>query len=223
MRKWSWLAIISLISVMAICAILRIEQTALFIFFAAVIAIIPFFISYERKKPKPRDLMPVVVLSALAVAGRILFAALPNFKPMTAIVIIAGMAFGPESGFMTGALSGLVSNLFFGQGPWTPWQMLAWGMIGFVAGILSEKNILVKPWSIFTYGILASLSFGFIMDTWNILGFVQPLNYKNIVSSYLLGIPFNISHAVSTVVFLLPVYKTWLCQLKRIKLKFNLK
>ncbi|MGI6579527.1 MAG: ECF transporter S component [Saccharofermentanales bacterium] len=223
MRKWSWLAIISLIAAMVICTLLRIEQTALFTFFAAVVAIIPFFISYEQKKPKPRDLMPVVVLSALAVGGRILFAALPNFKPTTAIVIITGMAFGPESGFMTGALSGLVSNLFFGQGPWTPWQMLAWGMIGFIAGILSEKNILVKPWSIFVYGILASFGFGLFMDTWNILGFVQPLNSKNILASYLLGVPFNISHALSTVIFLLPVYKTWLCQLKRIKLKFNLK
>lgn len=223
MRKLSWLGIIFLILVMFACAWFRIEQTALFIFLAAIIAIIPFMVSYEQKKPKARDLMPVVVLSALAIAGRMLLAAFPNIMPVTSIVIIAGIAFGAESGFMTGALSALVSNIFLGQGPWTAWQMLAWGLVGFTAGILAEKNLLSKTWSLFLYGILASIFFGLLMDTWTILGFIQPLNPTSILTTYSLGMIFNLSHAVSTVVFLLPIHKPWLRQLKRIKVKFDLK
>ncbi len=222
MRKWSWLGIIILIFTMVISTILKIEQTALLIFLASIVAIIPFLISFEHKKPKPRDLMPIVVLSAIAVAGRMLLVAFPNFKPVTAIVIIAGMAFGAESGFMTGALSALVSNIFFGQGPWTPWQMLAWGLIGYVAGILAVKNMLKKTWAILLYGIVASLCFGLIMDTWTVLGFIQPATIQQALTTYGLGMAFNLSHAISTVVFLVPINKPWLRQLKRIKLKFDL-
>lgn len=223
MRRWTWSGIIVLIVTMLVCVKLGIEQTALFIFLAALLAIIPFFISYEQKKPKARDLMPIVVLSTLAIVGRMLFAALPNFKPVTAIVIISGLAFGPESGFMTGALTAFVSNIFFGQGPWTAWQILGWGIIGFLAGVLAERKLLEKNWQILLYGFLSSFFYGIFMDTWTVLGFVQPLTLSSALTTYALGIPFNLSHGISTVLFLLPVYKPWLKQLKRIKIKFDLK
>lgn len=223
MRRWTWSGIIILIVTMLVCVKLGIEQTALFIFLAAILAIIPFFISYEQKKPKARDLMPIVVLSTLAIVGRMLFAALPNFKPVTAIVIISGLAFGPESGFMTGALTAFVSNIFFGQGPWTAWQILGWGIIGFLAGVLAERKLLEKNWQILLYGFLSSFFYGIFMDTWTVLGFVQPLTLSSALTTYALGIPFNLSHGISTVLFLLPVYKPWLKQLKRIKIKFDLK
>lgn len=223
MRRWTWSGIIVLIVTMLVCVKLGIEQTALFIFLAAILAIIPFFISYEQKKPKARDLMPIVVLSTLAIVGRMLFAALPNFKPVTAIVIISGLAFGPESGFMTGALTAFVSNIFFGQGPWTAWQILGWGIIGFLAGVLAERKLLEKNWQILLYGFLSSFFYGIFMDTWTVLGFVQPLTLSSALTTYALGIPFNLSHGISTVLFLLPVYKPWLKQLKRIKIKFDLK
>lgn len=222
MRKWSWLGIIVLIVTLVITTLLRIEQTALLIFLAVIVAIIPFLISYEQKKIKARDLMPIIVLSAMAVAGRMLMAPFPNFKPVTAIVIIAGMAFGAESGFMTGALSALVSNFFFGQGPWTPWQMLAWGLIGYIAGVLTSKNLLNKTWTIILYGIVSSLCFGLIMDTWTVLGFIQPGSFEQAIATYALGMAFNVSHIISTVAFLIPIHKPWLRQLKRIKLKFDL-
>ena len=223
MRRWTWSGIIVLIVTMLVCVKLGIEQTALFIFLAAILAIIPFFISYEQKKPKARDLMPIVVLSTLAIVGRMLFAALPNFKPVTAIVIISGLAFGPESGFMTGALTAFVSNIFFGQGPWTAWQILGWGIIGFLAGVLAERKLLEKNWQILLSGFLSSFFYGIFMDTWTVLGFVQPLTLSSALTTYALGIPFNLSHGISTVLFLLPVYKPWLKQLKRIKIKFDLK
>lgn len=103
---------------------------------------IPFFLVFEKKKPQARELVPIAVMAALGVVGRTMFELipLPNFKPVSAIVIITAVAFGPETGFLTGALTGFLSNFIFGQGPWTPWQMFCWGMIGFLAGLLQNKS-----------------------------------------------------------------------------------
>lgn len=113
--------------------------------FFLVISFLPFFLVFG-KKPQARDLVPIAVMAALGVVGRTVFAIipLPNFKPVSAIVIMTGMVFGPETGFLTGALTGFVSNFIFGQGPWTPWQMFAWGMIGFLAGALEYTGFFKK-------------------------------------------------------------------------------
>lgn len=123
------------------CAMTGIDQAALLSVVVAVASLVLFFAGYEKKAPRLRDTMPVVVLAALAVAGRILFAPFPSFKPVSAIAIIAGAAFGRRSGFMVGALAALVSNFFFGQGPWTPWQMYGWGIIGYLGGVLASLGV----------------------------------------------------------------------------------
>lgn len=123
--------------VLAACAIANFNQTALLTLVVVLASIGLFFASYEVSRPRLRDIMPTVVLAALAAAGRILFAPIPDFKPVSAIAIIAGVAFGRKSGFMVGALAALASNFFFGQGPWTPWQMYAWGLVGYGAGLLA--------------------------------------------------------------------------------------
>lgn len=122
--------------VLVACAIANFNQTALLTLVVVLASIGIFFASYEASRPRLRDIMPTVVLAALAAAGRILFAPIPDFKPVSAIAIIAGVAFGRKSGFMVGALAALASNFFFGQGPWTPWQMYAWGLVGYGAGLL---------------------------------------------------------------------------------------
>lgn len=123
--------------VLAVCTIANFNQTALLTLVVVLASIGIFFVSYEASRPRLRDIMPTVVLAALAAAGRILFAPIPDFKPVSAIAIIAGVAFGRKSGFMVGALAALASNFFFGQGPWTPWQMYAWGLVGYGAGLLA--------------------------------------------------------------------------------------
>lgn len=123
--------------VLAACAVANFNQTALLTLVVVLASIGIFFASYEASRPRLRDIMPTVVLAALAAAGRILFAPIPDFKPVSAIAIIAGVAFGRKSGFMVGALAALASNFFFGQGPWTPWQMYAWGLVGYGAGLLA--------------------------------------------------------------------------------------
>ena len=107
-------------------------------------AMLPFALIFERRKPQARELVIIAVLCAIGVAGRVAFFMLPQFKPVTAIVIISGVAFGGEAGFLVGAVTGFVSNMFFGQGPLTPWQMFAFGIIGFLAGVLFRKGLLLR-------------------------------------------------------------------------------
>ena len=104
--------------------------------------LIAFFLSFEKRKPQAREIVLISVLSALAVAGRCAFAAIPQFKPVAAIIIISGACFGANTGFLVGAITAFVSNFFFGQTPYTPWQMFAFGVIGFVAGLLFKKGVL---------------------------------------------------------------------------------
>ena len=103
-----------------------------------------FFLHFESRKPQARELVILAVLCALAVASRAAFAAVPHFKPMLAIVMLTGIAFGPEAGFLCGAISGFSSNFIFGQGPWTPWQMFAYGIGGLLAGLFAMWGILKK-------------------------------------------------------------------------------
>ena len=105
-------------------------------FIIIALAMVPFALVFESRKPMARELVVIAVMVAIAVAGRAAFFMVPGFKPVVALVIIAGAALGAESGFAVGALTGFLSNFIFGQGPWTPWQMFAFGIIGFLAGLI---------------------------------------------------------------------------------------
>ena len=185
---------------------------------------IPFFMVFEGRKPQARELVIIAVLCAIAVAGRAAFFMLPQFKPVVAIVIIAGVAFGGEAGFLVGAITGFVSNMFFGQGPWTPWQMFAFGIIGFLAGILFRKGLLSRkplPLSIFG-GFAAFIIYGGIMNPAHIIMFQPSPTLEMFVLSYLHGIPFDLIHAAATVIFLTVISKSMLEKLDRIKIKYGL-
>ncbi len=110
----------------------------------ALLSCVPFFIGFEKNNASTRRVVLLAVMTALSVAGRFIFAPIPFFKPVTAIVVISGMYFGCEFGFLTGAMSALISNFYFGQGAWTPFQMFSWGIIGFIAGLLSNQLIKSK-------------------------------------------------------------------------------
>lgn len=208
---------------MIACILLQSLQTALLSTLVLLAALTPFFLAFERQKPRPRDFMPVVVLTALSVTGRLLFAALPNFKPVSAIVILAGVCFGRQSGFLTGALSALVSNLFFGQGTWTPWQMYAWGLMGYVAGALASTKLFRRPWAVLLYGFLASFGYGFLMNSWTLFSFVQPVTWQAALATYGAALAFDATHAVSTVAFLSITLLPWQKELRRIRQKYGVR
>jgi energy-coupling factor transport system substrate-specific component len=200
----------------------QVEQTALLSFLAVIIALLPFFVSFERRKWQVRNLLPIVVMTALATAGRLLFTAAPNFKPVLSIIIVTAISFGPASGFMTGALTALASNLFFGQGPWTPWQMYAFGLVAYLAGVLQQKAFFKRPLFVYIYGFLSAFLYGIILDTWHVISFLRPVTWQGALLIYGQGAIFNLLLAIATVVFLIPIRAPWTRQLDRIKQKFGL-
>ena len=185
---------------------------------------LPFMLVFEGRKPQARETIVIAVLCAIAVAGRSAFFMLPQFKPVVAMVIIAGVAFGGESGFLVGAMTGFVSNMFFGQGPWTPWQMFAFGVIGFLAGILFRKGLLRRspmPLAIFG-GIATFIIYGGIMNPASVIMWQPNPTREMILLAYLQGIPFDLVHAAATVFFLITISRPMLEKLDRIKVKYGL-
>ncbi|MGB5822800.1 MAG: energy-coupling factor transporter ATPase [Proteocatella sp.] len=185
---------------------------------------IPFVMVFERRKPQARELVIISVLCAIAVAGRAAFFMIPQFKPVVAIVIIAGVCFGGEAGFLVGAVSGFVSNFFFGQGPYTPWQMFAFGIIGFLAGVLFRKGLLLRDKkALCVFGGLATfIIYGGLMNPAAVIIFQNSINMKTLMAAYISGIPFDLIHAASTVIFLYIISEPMLEKLDRIKMKYGL-
>ena len=184
-----------------------------------------FFYRFESRKPKVREVMIVAVLCAITVASRAAFYMLPAVKPVAALVILTGVALGSETGFLVGALSMLVSNLFFGQGPWTPWQMFATGMLGFTAGMLFKQSTEVsgkKKWGICIFGAVAViLLYGGIMNPASVIMYQEYVNLEMIFAAWAAGLPFDAMHAASTFAFLAVGTRPVLGQLERVKKKYG--
>ena len=184
---------------------------------------LPFCMVFENRKPQARELVVISVLCAIAVAGRTAFFMLHQFKPVAALIIIAAVCFGGETGFLVGAVTGFVSNFFFGQGPWTPWQMFAFGMIGFVAGVLFRKGFLLKNRiSLCVFGFLSTLIiYGGIMNPASVIMMQLELTPETILSSYAMGFPLDLVHAASTAFFLWFMSEPMIEKLERIKTKYG--
>ncbi|MCI7472595.1 MAG: ATP-binding cassette domain-containing protein [Clostridiales bacterium] len=185
---------------------------------------IPFFLIFESRKPQARELVIIAVLCAIGVAGRAAFFMLPQFKPVMALTIIAGVAFGGETGFLVGAMTILASNVLFSQGPWTPWQMFCMGIIGFLAGVLFRKGWLRRSrLSLCIFGALAAiLIYGGIMNPASALMWTTELNWKILMTYYISGFPMDCIHAAATWIFLWFAAEPMLEKLDRIKVKYGL-
>ena len=190
----------------------------------AVYCMLPFFLIFEGRKPQARELLTIEVLVAIAVAGRAAFFMVPSFKPVVAVTIISAVCFGAESGFLVGALSMLSSNMLFGQGPWTPWQMFAAGIIGFLAGILFQKGWLkARKISLCIYGFLATVFiYGGIMNPASLVMTSYAITKRNLLAIYMSGLPVDLVHASATVIFLWIASKPMIEKLERIKVKYGM-
>lgn len=189
-----------------------------------IYSMIPFFLTFESRKPQARELLIIAVLTAIAVAGRAAFFMVPSFKPVMAFVIISAVCFGAESGFLVGALSMLVSNMLFGQGPWTPWQMFSMGIIGFLAGILFQKGWLkARRVSLCIFGFWSALFiYGGIMNPVSLIMSSYAITKRNLLAIYISGLPVDMVHGAATVIFLLLASKPMIEKLERIKIKYGL-
>lgn len=188
----------------------------------AFLACVPFFIGFERGKTGARELVVIAVLTALSVVGRLIFAPLPGFKPVTAMVIITGIAYGMQAGFVTGALSAVVSNIFYGQGPWTPFQMFVWGFLGLLSGLIFKRGKKPNRFLLVLAGILGGVLFSVMMDVWSVLNFDGSWSWSRYAALIASSLPFMAVYAASNVVFLLLLTNPFLEKLNRIKNKYGL-
>ncbi|KRE66679.1 ECF transporter S component [Paenibacillus sp. Soil750] len=186
--------------------------------------LLPFMMIFEGRKPQARELVVIAVLCAIGVTGRMAFFMVPQFKPVVAIVILSGIALGAETGFLVGAVTGFVSNYFFGQGPWTPWQMFAFGIIGFFAGALFKKGILRRNRiALCVFGGSATfLIYGIIMNFSSVVMTGSKPTIGALTLACIRGVPFDLIHAIATVIFLYFLARPMLEKLDRIKEKYGL-
>ncbi len=233
-RFWLSLAIMVLLVPLAVVLFTRLKQS----FYLSgltiiVLTIAAFFLHFESRKPQARELVLLAVLCALAVASRAAFGFAPHFKPMLAIVMLTGIAFGPEAGFLCGAISGFASNFIFGQGPWTPWQMFAYGIGGMLAGLFALCGILKKSPRAWRDGgwrdILGLTVFGFLcillvvgplLDTSTF--FMAGFSASSPLAVYLAGVPVNCVHGSAVALTMLLFGKPLLDRLRRIQIKYGM-
>ena len=187
-------------------------------------SIVPFYVMFERRAVQARELVLISTICALCVSGRAVFYMIPEFKPVTALVIISGAVLGSETGFLIGSVTMLVSNIFFGQGAWTPFQMFTMGLIGFLSGIIYQRGILPQNRiSLAVFGFAAAfIIYGGIMNPATILLSGTSLNTGTVISAYIFGLPVDTVHAVSTALFLYIGAEPIISKIERIKLKYGL-
>ncbi len=179
---------------------------------------------YERSRPSSRVLALVGTLAALAALGRIAFAPLPNVKPTTDIVLIAGYALGGAPGFMIGAVAGLTSNFFFGQGPWTPWEMAAWGAVGLGGAALARmtgRRIGRVPLAIAC--ALAGLAFGALMDFSDWTLYSGDHSWRWFAARSGTSLPFNLAHATGNLLFALAFGPALVRSLERFRRRLDVR
>ena len=182
----------------------------------AVLSLLLFYTGIEEKKIGSRRMVLTAIFVALTVVGRFI----PVFKPVTALTVIAAVYLGAESGFLVGSLSALISNIYFGQGPWTPFQMLAWGLIGLFAGYLAQP-LKKHRWALLLYGVLSGVFFSFIMDIWTVLWYNGSFSWELYLAALVSAIPYTVIYAVSNFVFLFFLARPMGQKLERIKVKYG--
>lgn len=184
--------------------------------------IFPFGLEYAAHKPSTKKMVLVASLSAIATIGRVAFYMIPQFKPVLAIVIISAVIIGPYEGFIVGALTGFLSNFYFGQGPWTVWQMFCFGFVGFLGGYLFRK-IKVSRISLSVYGLVSAIViYGGIINFGSLVMTSSAITKGSILAIYISGFPYDCVHGIATYVFLFVIYRPFMEKLTRIKIKYDI-
>lgn len=190
----------------------------------AVEVLAPFFMTFEKRKPQPRELATVAVMSAFVTIARV-GVPIPSFKPTFAVILLSGIAFGPETGFVVGAMGALGSDFFYGQGPFTPWQMMAYGVMGLLGGLafregspLKRKNIVM---AVFCFAATV-LVVGPLLDTSSVFITISVLSWENILPLYISGFPVNLTQGVCCFLTLMLFGEAILEKLERVKLQYGM-
>ena len=184
-------------------------------------SLIPLFLRFQKKEIGTFTLVLTAALSALSIVSRIAFAPFPGFKPVTALTVITALSLGPDAGYMCGALTALVSNVYFGQGPWTPFQMAIWGGIGYFAGLFAEtlkrhRSLLLL------YGAFSGAAFSLLMDVWTAIWMDGIFRWERYLALVSVGLPFTLIYTVSNVIFLWVLQRPIQGAIDRVKTKYGI-
>lgn len=228
-------ALVVVPAVMLWCAWAGLDATGGLVLAAVALSLLLFLTSYEASRPTLRQVVPTATLGAVAAAGRVLFAPLPDVKPVSAIAITAGATLGRQSGFLVGAIAALVSNFFFGQGAWTPLQMYGWGVVGYLSGVLAAAGAFGAPaagagdesdarpgWALLAWGFCSGLLYGLVLNAWYALGYVRPLTWPAVVAAFAAALPLDVVHGLSTAGFLALIWVPWGRSIRRVVAKYGL-
>lgn len=215
------LVIFSILTVIAGVLLWQDQRYNLIIILVLIASMMAFYFQYEYSSVKTREVVIVSIMIALAVVGRMLFILLPSVKPVSALIIILAVVFGSQDGFLAGSLSALLSDFVFGMGPWTPFQMIAWGLIGYLAGMFS-KQLYQNQWLLYLYGLISGILFSLIMDLWSVLTIEQTFNLTRYLVTFLSSLPVTIIYMISNVVFLILLKTTMFRILQRVKVKYGI-
>lgn len=220
MNRRLWLLLGASIVILVLLDALGSKNYLLLSFVFLFVTMGVYFWRFDRSKKNSREVVFIAIICALAVAGRIALAAFSSLKPELFILIMGALVSGPETGFLMGTIIALASNMYFGQGAWTPWQMFALGVVGIISGLMANKN--VKIWLLAIWGLVSGFLYGWIMDIYFILGFVKPITQKSVIAAIIASVPFDATHAIFTAVLLLFLGKAWIKIFQRYKVKYDL-
>lgn len=187
-----------------------------------ILSMLPFFISFEKENASSREITLIASLIALAVVSRAVFYLIPQIKPIAAVVAVSGVTLGAKRGYLVGAFSMFISNFIFGQGIWTPFQMVAMGVIGFLFGAVFH---FAKPKKIYlaVAGFLTVFIFyGLIVDLSTVLMISGDINFSSVLAVYSTGIIFNLIFAVTTAIFLFLFGEAFIKKVNRINTKYGI-
>jgi energy-coupling factor transport system substrate-specific component len=180
------------------------------------------FAWYERSRPSSRTIAVVASLAALATLGRIAFAPLPSVKPTTDIVLIAGYVLGGPPGFAVGAVAAIASNIVFGQGPWTPWQMFAWGMVGLLgAGLGRRRRRPIPRLAMALICAAAGFAYGLVLNLFTFVTFAGQHTLAQFLVIEGAAFPFDLAHAAGNFVFFMAFGPALVRALRRYRLRMD--
>ena len=184
-----------------------------------ILAVIAFFFEFESAAISSKEIALVAMLGTISAVLRVPFAVIPSVQPCTYLIICSGYVFGPVAGFMVGAVTALVSNIFLGQGPWTPYQMFAWGLAGVSAAYIRRFG-LGRAWLII-FGVIWGYLYGWIMNIWYWVAFIYPLTLRTFFVYQLTSIWFDTLHAIGNALLLGLLGTKTIAILERFKQRFN--
>lgn len=217
-----FIAVLIMVVFLGFVILLEGNHFLLFSLVCLISSFIPFYWRFENSKIEAREITFLAVLTTIAAVSRVPFAVIPNVQPTSFVIITTGIILGPESGFVVGSTAALVSNMVLGQGPWTPWQMFAWGMMGMTAGFLKNTKFSKNKYLIAGFGFCWGFLFGWIMDLWYLIAYTYPIKVTSFIAAFTSTFYFDLLHSLSNLFFILVLYKTWSKIIARFKIKYGI-